>query len=164
MATAPHITIRNITIADDPKLAVIIRKTLEEYKANHPGTVYYDDSTDHLSDVFNMKGSTYHVAELDGEVVGGAGIYPTEGLPNDTCELVKMYLLPQARGIGLGKMLMQHCLDAARANGFRNVYLETMPELTDAIPMYLKFGFQHLQAPMGNSGHHGCGLWMLKTL
>jgi len=155
------ITIRHIHEADNSALAVIIRKTLEEFGANLPGTVYYDATTDHLSDVFTVPGSVYFVAEKDGEVLGGGGIYPTAGLPADTCELVKLYLSPTARGLGLGKKLMAHCLQAAATHGFTKVYLETMPELTNAIPLYKKFGFKNLDAPMGNTGHHGCAVWML---
>lgn len=158
------VIIRRLQPADNAALAHIIRRTLEEFGANHPGTVYYDESTDHLSDVFTQEGSWYFVAEKDGELVGGAGIYPTEGLPEGTCELVKMYLLPTGRGTGLGKMLMQHCLDKAKETGYKKVYLETMPELTKAIPMYEKFGFEYLDAPLGNSGHFGCAVQMLKRL
>ena len=57
--------------------------------------------------------SHYFVAEINGEV-GGGGIYPTDGLPEDTCELVKMYLLPQARGAGLGRTLIEKCIDKAK--------------------------------------------------
>ena len=156
--------IRFIQPTDNLPLAKIIRSTLEEFGANHLGTVYYDDSTDHLSEVFAMPKSVYHIIEVNGELVGGAGIYPTHGLPADTCELVKMYLSAKARGLGLGKLLMEHCLKAATSNGYSKVYLETMPELTSAIPLYKKFGFVHLEAPMGNSGHHGCGIWMVKKL
>ena len=158
------INIRSITPTDNTSLANIIRSTLKEYGANHPGTVYYDESTDHLSDIFLAARSAYYVAEIDGEVLGGAGIFPTEGLPNDTCELVKMYLHKSVRGKGLGKMLMLKCLQTATDNGFAKVYLETMPELVDAIPMYKKVGFQSLPAPIGNSGHHGCAIWMIKDL
>jgi putative acetyltransferase len=104
------------------------------------------------------------VAVLNGSVVGGGGIFPSEGLPEDTCELVKMYLLPQVRGIGLGKKLISDCLSAAQNAGYRNVYLETMPELKDALKTYAKFGFNYLKGPMGNTGHFGCELWMLKIL
>jgi putative acetyltransferase len=72
--------------------------TLAEFGANHPGTVYYDPTTDALYELFQKNGSIYYVAELNGELIGGAGIYPSDGLPAGTCELVKMYLLPQARG------------------------------------------------------------------
>jgi len=104
------ITIRQLIPTDDPAIAGIIRSSLEEFGANHPGTVYYDESTDHLSDIFKQQGSFYFVAESGEKFLGGAGIYPTEGLPVGVCELVKMYLLPTGRGIGLGRKLMLHCL------------------------------------------------------
>lgn len=157
-------TIRHIQPSDDPILANIIRKTMEEFGVNRLGTVYYEESTDHLSNIFTTPRSVYYVAIADRTLVGGAGIYPTEGLPIDTCELVKMYLSPQARGIGLGKTLMQYCLKAAVDNGFGKIYLETLPELTQAILMYKKFGFENLSAPIGNSKHYGCGNWMTKDL
>lgn len=157
-------TIRTITPNDNSALARIIRSTLEEFKANHPGTVYYDDETDHLSRVFEAEGSWYFVAESNGEIVGGAGIFPTSGLPNGTCELVKMYLLPQARGTGLGKYLLHSCFAKAKEMGYTQMYLETMPELIIAVPMYEKNGFQYLESPLGNSGHFGCAIQMLKQL
>ncbi len=160
----PTIEIRFIAPADNAALAHIIRRSLEEFGANRPGTVYYEASTDNLSKIFTVPFSAYHVAFVDGELAGGAGIYPTEGLPKDTCELVKMYLGPNARGLGLGKTLMEYCLKAAANNGFSKVYLETMPELIIAVPMYKKFGFVNLPGPLGNSGHHGCAIWMLKEL
>ena len=158
------ITIRPINENDNAAIATIIRSSLKEFGADHPGTVYFDESTDHLSRVFQADGSFYFIAEVKGELLGGAGIYPTEGLPEGACELVKMYLAPAARGQGLGKKLMQQCLDTAKANGYSKLYLETMPELVKAIPMYEKFGFTYLDGPMGNSGHFGCAIQMLKTL
>lgn len=159
-----NLTIRTIQPGDNAALAKIIRHTLTEFKANKPGTVYFDDTTDHLSDVFHIKNSIYFVAEVDGEMAGGCGIYPTPNLPADTCELVKLYLASYARGKGIGKLLMEKCITAAKAMGYKRIYLETMPELTIAIPMYEKFGFTYLSAAQGNSGHTGCDVWMLKEL
>jgi putative acetyltransferase len=75
-----------------------------------------------------------------------------------------MYLKNEYRGIGLGKQMMATCLQWAKANGNTKVYLETMPELKNAVAAYEKLGFQYLTAPMGNSGHNGCDIWMLKEL
>lgn len=158
------INIRTIEEKDNKAVAQIIRSALKEFGANHPGTVYYDESTDHLFDVFQKPQSIYYVAELNNEVVGGGGIFSTAGLPDDTCELVKMYLSPQVRGIGLGKLLIQKCMDYAKEAGYKNIYLETMPELKQALKTYEKFGFEYLDQPMGNSGHFGCELWMIKRL
>lgn len=156
----PDLYIRTIHPDDDAALASVIRNTLEEFGANKPGTVYFDSSTDHLSEVFRQPRSIYFVAEENGIILGGSGIYPTDGLPEGTCELVKLYLSPAARGKGLGKELLQRCLDAARQMGYTQVYLETMPELKVAVPMYERAGFTYLSNPMGNSGHCGCNIWM----
>ena len=159
-----NIIIRNIQVTDNPFLSKIVKNTLAEFGANHPNTVYYDPTTDALFELFQKEGAVYFVAELNGEVVGGGGIYPTDGLPADTCELVKMYLLPQARGTGLGRTLIEKNLHFAKEAGYKKVYLETMPELKQALNVYAKFGFEYLKGPMGNSGHTGCSLWMLKEL
>jgi putative acetyltransferase len=159
-----NVKIRNIQPSDNPDLAVIVRNTLTEFGANKPGTVYFDPTTDALFEVFQAPKSAYFIAEKDGKILGGGGIYPTEDLPENTCELVKMYLLPEARGIGLGGTLIERCLEIAKEKGFQQVYLETLPELNLAVKVYEKFGFEYLSAPLGNSKHFGCGLWMLKRL
>ena len=164
MNSLPEIIIRPIQPTDNPHLALIVRNTLAEFGAANPGTVYFDSTTDTLFELFQAKNATYFVAESNGKILGGGGIYPTEGLPENTCELVKMYLLPEARGIGLGRTLIEKCLESAKQNGFKQVYLETLDELHLALKIYAKFGFEYLKASMGNSKHFGCGLWMLKRL
>jgi putative acetyltransferase len=159
-----EIKIRPIEEKDNAALAHIIRSTLKEFGANHPGTVYYDETTDRLSTLFNVHGGVYFVAEMNDEILGGGGIFPTAGLPADTCELVKMYLLPQSRGKGLGIALLNKCIDFARGHGYKNIYLESMPELARAVKLYEKMGFKKLNAPMGQSGHFGCGIWMMLDL
>ena len=157
-------TIRDLQKEDNPALAKVVKDTLAEFGANHPNTVYYDPTTDTLFEVFQTPRSKYFLAEINNKIVGGGGIYPTDGLPPDTCELVKMYLLPEARGLGLGRTLIEKCIEAAAENGFKKIYLETMPELKQALSVYEKFGFEFLKGPMGNSGHTGCSLWMLKSV
>jgi len=164
MKTLSKIIIRQIQPTDNPHLASIVRNTLAEFGAANPGTVYFDSTTDTLFELFQAKNAAYFVAEANGTILGGGGIYPTEGLPENTCELVKMYLLPDARGIGLGRTLIEKCLETAKEKGFQQVYLETLNELHLALKIYARFGFEYLKAPMGNSKHFGCGLWMLKKL
>jgi len=159
------IIVRHIEPRDNAAMALIIRNALKEFGANKPGTVYYDDSTDHLYELFLAEPlSEYFVAEKDGVLIGGAGIYPTDALPAGTCELVKMYLSPAARGLGLGRSMINRCMEAAKAKGFQQIYLETMPELKKAVSVYEKFGFTYLTGPMGNSGHNGCDIWMIRKL
>jgi putative acetyltransferase len=64
----------------------------------------------------------------------------------------------------VGKLLMEKCFTAAKAHGYKKIYLETMPELNIAVPLYEKMGFTYLPAPLGSSGHDGCDIWMIKDL
>lgn len=143
---------------------MIIRKSLLEFKAAKPGTVFYDKTTDCLSEVFFKARSCYYVVLQNELILGGAGIYPTEGLPVDTCELVKFYLAPAGRGQGIGKHLMIICEERAAQLNYKKIYLETMPELIVAVPLYEKMGYRFLKRPLGNSGHTGCDIWMLKAI
>ena len=158
------INIRPIIKEDNPLIATIIRSCLTEFGANKPGTVYYDKTTDHLFELFQENGAAYFIAEQEGNIVGGGGIFPSPGLPAGTCELVKMYLLPLARGTGIGATLMNKCMSKAKELGFVSMYIETLPELKKAISVYEKFGFNYLDNPLGDTGHFGCSVWMLKSL
>ncbi len=156
---------RAIRQSDNPLLASIIRDTLTEFNAARSGTVYFDPTTDDLFSLFQQAGSRYFVATNEQDMVwGGAGVYPTEGLPAGYCELVKFYLLPAARGRGNGTALTKLCLEAARELGYTHVYLESLPELKKALRLYEREGFEYLAAPLGRSGHFGCDRWMLKKL
>jgi putative acetyltransferase len=158
------ISIRPIEVSDNIAIAKIIRNALLEFGAAKPGTVYFDNSTDSLFELFQEQNAVYFIAEENGHVIGGGGIFPTKGLPPNTCELVKMYLHPKYREKGIGRILIEECISFAKSKSFENIYLETMPELIAALKVYEKLGFQYLSKPMGNSGHFGCDLWMLKKL
>jgi putative acetyltransferase len=156
--------IRNIQESDNQEMASILRATLVEFNVKLDGTAYYDASTDNLFSFFTHPKSVYYIVELNGKVVGGAGIYPTQHLPEGTCELVKMYLRPDVRNMGLGTKLIVKCLEFAKDAGYKQVYIETMPELRKAVTVYEKFGFRYLTGPMGMTEHYGCSIWMLKVL
>ncbi len=159
-----ELIIRTIHIQDNEAIAKVIRGALTEFGANKPGTVFYDATTDHLFELFQTPGAIYYIAELNGTLVGGAGIFPTAGLPEKTCELVKLYLHKDVRGIGLGKQLLLKSMQWAKENGYVQVYLESMPELSKAVSIYEKLGFKKIHHALGNSGHDGCDIWMIKNL
>lgn len=159
------ITIRNIKLTDNVELAQIIRQSLIEFDVPKQGTVYSDPDTDRLYQLFDeTPGSSYFIAEEDGQIIGGCGIYPTDGLPKGYAELVKLYLTSTTRGRGIGKMLMDQCTEAAKQLGYTHLYLESFPQLAKAVSLYEKAGYQHLIGPLGNSGHFACTIWMVKAL
>jgi len=157
-------TIRPIRVEDDRAVERVIREVLEELGATGEGFTDRDPEMAALSAAYAGAGAAYFVAEVDGIVVGGGGIGPLEGGDPSVCELRKMYLLPSARGLGLGRGLLQACLDAARRLGYRECYLETLAQMERARDLYRRFGFLPLEAPMGDTGHFGCNRWYSLSL
>jgi putative acetyltransferase len=158
------ITITPIAQTDNAATASLIREVLTEFGANKTGTVFTDPTTDDLYSLFRTPGSHYFVAKENGVIAGGCGIYPTTGLPEGCVELVKLYVAKSHRSIGLGKQLMERSISAAVSEGYRELYLETLPELHIAVGLYEHLGFEYLDKPYGNSGHFACDLWMRKVI
>ncbi|MCD8739357.1 GNAT family N-acetyltransferase [Mucilaginibacter roseus] len=156
--------IRPILHSDNAAICSLIKDVLASYQANKPGTAFYDDSLKNLSQTFTEPGSGYRVAERNKVIIGGCGIYPTDGLPAGYCELVKFYVAPNVRGSGIGAALFDKACDFARSAGYTHIYLETLPELLTGLAFYEKKGFNYLASPLGNSGHFGCSIWMEITL
>ncbi len=159
-----EINIRKIQKSDNQQLATIIRSCFHDFNVATAGTVYEDPTTDHLSELFNKENSALFVVEVDGELCGCCGIFPTEGLHQHCAELVKFYIHKDYRGKGLGNKLMQKSIEFAKSAGFTSIYIESLPEFSTAVSMYERQGFHYLERPLGNSGHTGCDLWMLKDL
>ena len=159
-----NIIYRPIEEKDNKEIAELIRIVFREFKIDRPGTVYFDPTTDNLFGLFCAPGSEYWIAKENGVIIGGCGAYPTPGLPEGCAELVKFYLSASQRGKGIGWQLMEKTFGSAKKNGFRQMYLESLPELTRAISLYEKAGFKFIPGPLGNSGHFGCNIWMLKDL
>lgn len=158
------VQIRSLEQRDNPVIAELIRTVFREFKIDKPGTVYTDPTTDDLFSLFRTPRSAYWIAEEHGIILGGCGIFPTPGLPRGCAELVKFYVAADQRGKGTGNALMQKSIESAKEFGYRQLYLESFPELSKAVSMYERNGFTALSHPLGNSGHFACTLWMAKDL
>jgi len=159
-----EILFRKVQKSDNQALAKIIRSCFLDFNVPTQGTVYEDPTTDHLSELFTEANSALFVAEENGELCGCCGIFPTEGLPEHCAELVKFYIHKDFRGQGLGKNLMEESIDFAKMSGYKSIYIESLPEFSTAVSIYEKQGFTYLEKPLGNSGHSGCNLWMIRQL
>ena len=156
-------TIRPAERRDDAAIAAIIRAVMPEFGADGPGFAIHDAEVDSMHAAYSGSGRAYFVVDLDGTVCGGGGIAPLDGEPG-VCELRKMYFLPALRGRGAGAALMRRCLDAARAQGYRRCYLETLTGMDAAQKLYEKSGFMRIAAAMGNTGHFSCNRFFIRDL
>ncbi|WP_080992952.1 bifunctional helix-turn-helix transcriptional regulator/GNAT family N-acetyltransferase [Vibrio campbellii] len=161
---AEEYVLRPLTKADNSQVADVIRKVSAEYGLTaDKGYGVADPTLDDMYSVYDQQGAAYWVVEYQGEIVGGGGFAPLAGEPN-VCELQKMYFLPQTRGHGLAKRIVALSLQLAKQFGYQQCYLETTECLREAVGLYEKLGFEHLDAPLGKTGHDACEVVMLKTL
>jgi putative acetyltransferase len=134
----PVYSFRPARSADSAAVLAVVESVLREY-----GLEFDAENTDtDLADVeasYAGRGGVFHVVESrSGSIVGCGGLFP---IATDTVELRKMYLLPEARGRGLGKKMLANFLADARRLGYKRVILETNTVLKEAIALYRSFGF-----------------------
>lgn len=158
--------IRTIQIQDNPSIAQVIREVSKEFGlAPESGFAVADPILNDLYQVYAQPNAQYWIIEdANGRVVGGGGLSPLQG-DATVLEIQKMYFLPELRGLGFAKKILEKFFEFAQQQGFQSCYLETTQDLWQAIKLYEKLGFEHLSQPKGNTGHsHVCEVWMLKTL
>ncbi|HET8941898.1 MAG TPA: GNAT family N-acetyltransferase [Rudaea sp.] len=156
-------TLRRLQRTDNSAIASIIRSVMPEFGADGPGFAIHDTEVDDMATAYALSGCAYFVVELNGRVCGGSGIAPLDGNPG-TCELRKMYFLPELRGRGAGTALIRQCLASARDLGYHRCYIETLTGMDAAQRLYEKHEFSRIQAPLGNTGHFGCNRFYLREL
>ena len=158
--------IRPITKADNAQVAHVIRTVMTEYGCVGPGFSIEDPEVDDMFAGYHGERQEFYVVE-DTEtktvvlVAGYAALI--DGDPN-MCELRKMYGLSSIRGLGLGRKLMELILKEAKAAGFTQMYIETASSMKEAAGLYKRFGFHHIDAALGQTGHGGCDHFMLREL
>src|SRR5712664_243524 len=133
-----NIVIRPATHADRVRVMTLISEVLSEF-----GLPFEPDSKDSdLKDIetsYLRPGGIFELIEdRDGNLLGVYGLFP---LTEETCELRKMYFVPKIRGIGLGRHVLDRAVNNARRLGFKEIVLETISVLKQAIRLYTRFGF-----------------------
>jgi putative acetyltransferase len=157
-------SIRPIRKSDNPDIASIVREVMTSYGADPKTTVLGDPALDHMYENYQHSGCVYYVIEVEGKVLGGCGLAPLEGGESSITELQRMFLLPEARGKGYGRQLLETCMEDARRFGYRSMYIESFSNMKEAIRLYTASGFQPLPGPLGSTGHSGCNVHMILPL
>lgn len=156
--------IREIKSEHDKDVCKIIQLVGKEYGAIGEGFGPSDLEVHNMSKHYNDEcSSRYIVASIAGRIVGGCGIAAFNN-SHEVCELRKLFLLPESRGLGIGAKLTEESLKYAKSKGYKKCYLDTLNTMKDAITLYKKQGFVSLDKPLNGTIHNGCDVWMLKTL
>src|SRR5215471_2302916 len=92
------------------------------------------------------------LAEYEGQLAACVALHKLDA---DICEMKRLYLRPQFRGKGLGRILADRILAEARQIGYRRMRLDTVePVMKDAVAMYRRIGFREI-APYCNNPNPG---------
>lgn len=134
----PRFEFRAAVSGDEPSIRRVVFSVLAEYGLRSNPEVTDADLWD-IDAAYAKRGGVFLVvvSRSDG-VVGCGGLYP---LTADECEIRKMYLLPLARGRGIGSALLNRLLAIAGERAFRRVIVETASVLQEAIALYRRKGF-----------------------
>lgn len=159
-----RILIRPIRPEDSQILAKIIREAMAEFNADPHTTIIGDPALDTMYDNYQDARSAYFIAEADDRIVGGCGVAPLKGGDEKICELQRMFLSKDLRGLGIGRNLLEICLNSARGFKYTHMYLETLSDMLKAIDLYTNFGFAKISGPLGNTGHTGCNVNMIRPI
>ena len=156
--------IRKIQKKDNAEVARVIREVMTEFQAVGEGYSIDDPEVGDMYGSYRDKRSCYYVVVCEDKVVGCGGIGPLTGGGKYTCELRKMFLNSQTRGLGLGGRLLALLLTEARKRGYQKCYVETLDRMWQANELYKKNGFELLDGPQGKTGHNSCDRWYLLKL
>ena len=154
---------REIEEKDNSAVAALIRDNLKKYSLDIPGTVYFDEGLDHLSDFYaGPKCSYFVLLDAKERVVGGIGFAGFEPM-EDTAELQKLYIDDSVKGGGLGYELIAFIEKKMMDAGFKYSYLETHDNLQAAIHVYEKSGYTEIERPVA-VGHGAMNRFFKKEL
>jgi GNAT superfamily N-acetyltransferase len=132
---------------DDPA-AVAIVKAMEDWVTEGFGPTTPDrTSTVTPGEMVPPRGAFVLVVE-DGSVVAGGGV---RRLEEGVAEIKRMFVVPEARGRGHGRRLLDALEDAAADLGYRAVRLDTARTMTTAMDMYRRSGYRDIPDYNGNS-------------
>lgn len=140
---------QKLTKEYDRVLANLIRHSLKTHSLDIPGTVYFDEGLDHLSDYYSSEPDKRYYAILlndEGVLIGGIGLAEFDA-SSHCAELQKLYLSDDVKGQGLGYRLIEYIEQKAGELDYERMYLETHTNLQAAIHIYEKSGYHRIEQP-----------------
>ncbi len=141
MAHAFHI--RPVSTAEDLRATADL---FARYAASLPVDLSYQDFASELEALPGKyappRGALLLARDADGAPLGCVGLRPIS--PKGVCEIKRLFLLPGARGLGLGRALTEAVIEAARRLGYQELRLDTLPTMEAAIGLYEQIGFRRI--------------------
>ena len=139
----------------------IARKLFLEYSESLDFDLDFQDFEDELKDIkriYSPPDGTIILAYRDTSLAGCVGMHR---LGETICEMKRLYVMPQSRGLGLGRRLAYAIIERAREAGYLFMRLDTITAMTRAINLYNSLGFDEIDSYRHNP-HEGARFYELK--
>ena len=138
--------IQLVDLANDPKRIDEVRLLLQEYASSLGVDLCFQNFDQEMATLpgdYSPPTGALLLAEDQGKAVGCVAF---KKIANEVCEMKRLYVRPNSRGKGVGKLLTETILQKARNFGYKRVRLDTLPSMKEAISMYVSMGFKPIEA------------------
>ncbi len=140
---ATDFSIRPVRAADDLAAVGVL---FQAYVATLDVDLGYQDFSGELAGLPGKyappQGELLLARDAADQPLGCVGLRPIS--PDGCCEMKRLYLLPAARGLGLGKAMTEAVIETARSLGYSELRLDTLPSMTTALRLYDLLGFERI--------------------
>lgn len=133
-------------LANDPKRIDEVRLLIQEYASSLGLDLCFQNFDQEMTTLpgdYSPPTGALLLAEDQGKAVGCVAI---KKISNEVCEMKRLYVRPNSRGKGVGKVLTETILQKARTFGYKRVRLDTLPSMKEAVSMYVSMGFKPIEA------------------
>ena len=134
-----------LLIPESPGDWADIRQLLREYAGGLGVDLCFQDFDQELAQLpgaYAHPRGTMRLARVNGTAAGCCALRPLDAVDYaNACEMKRLYVQPQFRGLGLGRRLAEEILEAARLAGYASILLDTLDDMETARAMYEDLGF-----------------------
>lgn len=102
----------------------------------------YEEEVKHLEEKYGEPEGRLYLAYCGTDPAGCVALRKLEGA---CCEMKRLYVRPEYRGLSIGGLLLERAISEARQIGYRHIRLDTFPFMQGAIQMYRRCGFYDIE-------------------
>ncbi len=127
---------------------ISVRTLFEEYAAALNVDLCFQNFSEELDALPGEYGAprgALVLVTVDGQIAGCCAMRPLDTVDySNACEMKRLYVRPNYRGLQLGRMLAENILDLSRQAGYDCILLDTLDDMESARALYQELGFEEI--------------------